>query len=29
VGKVFFKDADGHLIDWGQVTTYVAAADDE
>lgn len=28
VGKVFFKDADGHLIDWGQVTTYVAAADD-
>lgn len=28
VGKLFFKDSSGKLIDWGQVTTYVAAPDD-
>lgn len=28
VGKLFFKDAANKLIDWGTVTTYVAAPDD-
>lgn len=29
VGKLFYKNGSGNLIDWGVVTTYVAAADDE
>jgi hypothetical protein len=28
VGKLFYKNGSGNLIDWGVVTTYVAAADD-
>lgn len=28
VGKLFYKDGSGNLIDWGQVTGYVASPDD-